>query len=48
MEQKDKRSTSEEGVEVMSSWVIIILAYMIIAVGLFNMVDTALHPLFWN
>lgn len=32
----------------MSSWIIIIAAYVIIAVGLFNLVASDLHPLFWN
>lgn len=30
----------------MSSWVIIILAYVIIAVGIFNIVGSDYHPLF--
>ena len=33
----------------MSSWVIIILAYVIIAVGVINIVTSgSSHPLFWN
>jgi hypothetical protein len=38
-----------KGAEIMSSWVIIILAYVVIALGVFNPVGGFdLHPLFWN
>jgi hypothetical protein len=32
----------------MSSWLIIIFAYVIIAMAVFNIVGSDTHPLFWN
>jgi hypothetical protein len=32
----------------MSSWLIIIFAYVIIVMAVFNIVGSDTHPLFWN
>jgi hypothetical protein len=47
MRQKDKVVHGRKGAEIMSSWIIIIFAYVVIAMALFSMVEgSGFHPLF--
>jgi hypothetical protein len=47
VKQKDKEfKVREEELVIMASWLMIILAYVIVIVGVFSMVGSDFHPLF--
>ena len=46
MKQKDQSYGRTEEGDIMGSWIIIILAYVFIAVGVFNLVGPNSHLLF--